>query len=690
MSGHSDRSVCARRWSWLAAALLLVPATALAVIASGCGGGSSGSGGATAAKADTILNDGVVETINSSMATAQAVAVRKGKIIAVGTNDQVAAFQGHNTQVIDLQGQTLMPGFIDTHSHAMGWGAGYTNIVLNKSWIDISSQNMFFKPPPGDPRCASSSDYETCFIPVQTQDDVLSRLETAVANAPAGSTTPIVGFNYDPSRLGTCKICTPPPLAPSPCANNGVGFSCANFEDGHALQYLDALSTTIPIYIVSESGHIVYTNSVALQQQNICTPSGPQTGCVVPSVNQTQEEQMAQFGQFNEDLALAAESNLAAGNGSNPQAFVQIMTNAASGYAQHGYTLVQEGAASAAQTAVYEIATLDPKFPVTAALLIYDPKVPAKEIANEVDEASALRTAVAKNPNLLIAGPKVFGDGSVQGLTAYIGGSGYLPGVTDNTLYAPSYGIWSQPYVGGQDFTESDIANAATLAHRAGFPLFVHQNGTAAIQAALSAMQTAGTVPSLRDLMIHFSMATPSEIALAKQVGVDVTFLMENLYYLGLPLCQQLLGPATTAGFYPAASAIAAGLHVSLHPDTTVTAPDPLFAIWVANTRQTQQPPWYPNQKAATCPVFMGANESISIAQGIKAYTIEGAYEYGLESELGSVEVGKKADFVIFSADPLSMESTPDNLQTIRTIATIHNGTYFPNPNASQTPIWPN
>jgi predicted amidohydrolase YtcJ len=452
--------------------------------------------------------------------------------------------------------------------------------------------------PPGDPRCANPNDYETCFIPVETetQDDVLARLETSVANAPAGSTNPIVGFNYDPSRLGTCKICTPPPLSPSPCPQNGLGFACANFEDGNALQYLDALSTTIPIYIVSESGHIVYTNSIALQQQNICAPGTQPPGCNQPSINVTQEEKMAQFGQLNEDLAIAAETPLAVGNGSNPKAFVQIVTNAVTGYAQHGYTLVQEGSATSTQTALYEIATLDPKFPATAALLFYDPKVPAQEISKEVDEASVLRTTTAKNPNLIVAGPKVFADGSVQGLTAYFGGTGYLPGVTDDTLYAPSYGIWGQTYVGGQDFTELDMANTAALAHKAGFPLFIHQNGIAAIQAALSGMQTAGTVPGLRDLMIHFSMATTSEIALVHQVGLDVTFLMENLYFPGLPHCQQILGPSLTTALFPAASAEAAGLHSSLHPDTPVTPPYPLFAIWMARTRMTQQPTWYPNQ----------------------------------------------------------------------------------------------
>ena len=226
---------------------------------------------------------------------------------------------------------------------------------------------MFFKPPPGDPRCADSTDYETCFIPVQTQDDVIARLKSAVSAA-ASPTAQIVGFNYDPSRLGHSKD----------CSGTGVGFSCPNFEDGHALTYLDALSTTNPIYIISESGHIVYENSVALKLQNICPPPpASQTGCTVPTVNTVQEEQMAQFGQLNEDLALAAESALAAGNGSDPKAFVKIVSTAATAYAHHGYTLLQEGAATPVQTAIYEMATLDSQFPVTAAVLIYDPTVPA-------------------------------------------------------------------------------------------------------------------------------------------------------------------------------------------------------------------------------------------------------------------------------------------------------------------------
>jgi predicted amidohydrolase YtcJ len=655
--------------------ILGLPLLALLSGLTGCGGSSGKSTPPPAPQvADSIYNNGVIETMNGSMATAQAVAVAGGEIIGVGTDAQIAVYQGPNTNVVNLNGQALLPGFIDTHSHMMGWGAGYVNI-RNGSFVDISSVNVFFKPLPGDPRCANASDYQNCFIPVQTQDDVIARLQAAVAAAPS-PTTPIVGFNYDPSRLGQSKE----------CAANGVGFACPNFEDGHALTYLDQLSSTNPISITSESGHIVYVNSVELAALNICQPNKPQVGCTVPSINPPEEEAMAQYGQLNEDLALAAESQIAAGNGSNPSSFVTLLKSAAQAYAQHGYTFIQEGAASPAETAVYELATLDPQFPVTAAPLIYDPK--ATDGTVEVVEALALKAVTKNNPNLLVAGPKYFADGSTQGLTGYVGGNGYLS--LFDTLYSPAYGIWPQPYVGAADFSEAQLASAAVLAHEAKFPIFIHQNGNGAIQNALTAMQMAGTTPALRDLMIHFSGADASQIALAQKLGVGVTLLTENLYYYGLQFCQQIIGPQDTAALYPAASAFSAGLHVSLHPDSPVTPPYPLFAIWVAKTRTTQQPSWYPNLNPNNCPVVQGANESITIAQGIQAYTTEAAWEYGLDNELGSIEVGKTADFVILSADPLAMENTPNDLSTIRTIATVHNGTYFANPNASQPPIWPN
>ncbi len=69
--------------------------------------------------ADTVYRNGFVYTVDGLMTTAEAFAVTDGKFVAVGSNGDMAAFTGPNTQVVDLQGQMTMPGMADTHLHAL-------------------------------------------------------------------------------------------------------------------------------------------------------------------------------------------------------------------------------------------------------------------------------------------------------------------------------------------------------------------------------------------------------------------------------------------------------------------------------------------------------------------------------------------------------------------------------------------
>jgi predicted amidohydrolase YtcJ len=67
--------------------------------------------------ADVIFTNGIILTMDSSNPVAEAIAIREEKVFAVGTNDEVLKNRGDNTIVIDLEGQTLTPGFIDSHTH---------------------------------------------------------------------------------------------------------------------------------------------------------------------------------------------------------------------------------------------------------------------------------------------------------------------------------------------------------------------------------------------------------------------------------------------------------------------------------------------------------------------------------------------------------------------------------------------
>ena len=83
-------------------------------------------GAGAAARADIVLTNGKVITVDDRFSIAQAVAIRGDRILAVGTNQQINALAGPTTRRIDLRGRSLMPGFIDNHAHYQEEGAYWT------------------------------------------------------------------------------------------------------------------------------------------------------------------------------------------------------------------------------------------------------------------------------------------------------------------------------------------------------------------------------------------------------------------------------------------------------------------------------------------------------------------------------------------------------------------------------------
>jgi len=198
--------------------------------------------------------------------------------------------------------------------------------------------------------------------------------------------------------------------------------------------------------------------------------------------------------------------------------------------------------------------------------------------------------------------------------------------------------------------------------------------------------------------VLHATMVTVDQLDQVARLGtVAVSVMPGNVHFFALPECQQVLGRERTVNSYPARSAIKATGRVTLHTDSPVNPPYPIFAIWAAVTRRAQQPEWYPNRDPAKCPEVMAADDiapgdqRISILEGVKGYTIDAAWQYGMENIRGSIEAGKYADMVMLSADPLGddMVNDPDNLKSIRVLGTVRYGTQFPNPNADQPTIWP-
>ncbi|MEY8193007.1 amidohydrolase [Peribacillus simplex] len=171
---------------------------------------------------DTVYFNGKVITMDKGATIAEAVAVKDGKIIAVGSNKEIGKLKGRHTKVVNLMNKVLLPGFYDAHSH------------FPSSGMDGTVQVNLNSPPVG---------------PIKNIDDLIIALKDRTMETHEGEW--ILGRGYDQTLLAEGR---------HPTREN-----------------LDKVSTEHPIYIGHTSGHLAVANSVALKMAGITkdTPDPP-------------------------------------------------------------------------------------------------------------------------------------------------------------------------------------------------------------------------------------------------------------------------------------------------------------------------------------------------------------------------------------------------------------------------------
>jgi predicted amidohydrolase YtcJ len=160
--------------------------------------------------ADTIIENGTIYTVDEERPLAEAIAIKDGKIIYVGSNDSAKLFAGPNTKIIDAEGNFVMPGFIEGHGHIHGLGDFLRDINL---------------------------------MSVANWDEALQRLDSAIKLAKPGEW--IIGRGWHQEKWDK----TP--------AVNHLGYPYKNS--------LDSISPNNPVLLTHASGHSVYVNSKALE-----------------------------------------------------------------------------------------------------------------------------------------------------------------------------------------------------------------------------------------------------------------------------------------------------------------------------------------------------------------------------------------------------------------------------------------
>jgi len=198
--------------------LLSLAATAtLALTASACT--TAGDSADTADTADLVLRGGRVVTVDEALPEAQAVAIRGDRILFVGSDSEVEAYTGRETEVIDLAGRLAIPGFIEGHGHLMGLGQSRLQLDL-----------------------MATASYQ----------DLIDLVAEAVAGAQPGEW--IVGRGWHQSKWDP---------APDPAVRG--------FQTHHALS---EVSPDNPVLLRHASGHASFANALAMElaEVNADTP----------------------------------------------------------------------------------------------------------------------------------------------------------------------------------------------------------------------------------------------------------------------------------------------------------------------------------------------------------------------------------------------------------------------------------
>ena len=245
---------------------------------------------------------------------------------------------------------------------------------------------------------------------------------------------------------------------------------------------------------------------------------------------------------------------------------------------------------------------------------------------------------------------KLMIDGAIFSGLAQMGSPGYLDG---------HEGVWMVP--------EPVLRAYGEVFWRAGFQLHAHANGDAAVDrflALIEGLQTDFPRPDHRSTAEHLAYSTEQQSAQLAKLGAQASVNPYYHYILSEAYSGDWLGPDRAAQRTRLGSLERNGVPLTLHSDAPMAPLSPLTLVWAASERET----------------ISGAKgletERLSRASALAAVTAGAARVIGRENEIGSIRAGKRADFVVLDADPMTAPGS--DLRSINVLATIFGGVPYP------------
>lgn len=516
-----------------------------------------------------VVNADIV-TMNPEKPTAEALAVSGERIVAIGTEPEVRAAIGDYSKFYNLEGQTIVPGFIETHDHLY----------------------------------MSSSQYVMTDVTPFTTPTLAGALEK-IAHTQPNDEGWVIAFGAD-QQLYKEKL-------------------------GPTRDLLDNLFPETPVLVFHLSGHGGFANSEALRRAGVNESTPDPTGGYYEK-----DEKGVLTGYLSGQPAVFSVKMF-------PNPTPENARLAAEARAAKGVTTASEFAIM--NTFVLEglhEATSSSTFPVRIVAGLFSTVPDFEEVAPRLQNY--------ENDLFKIPFIKTWTDGSIQGGTGHLS-EGYH-----------QQDLGGDGATGSQEFFNKQVLRMYEL----GFWPAIHANGDGAIDVALNAIQYAretlgeGATKEIRPQIIHAQYSRPGQIERMAELKAYPTFFITHVYYYGDMHYESTLGPERAQRLSAMNDAFRAGVIPAMHNDPPVTPVDPLLNMWIAIKRQSDSGQ------------VLGANQAITAYQALQAYTINAAFQFGMEKEAGSLEVGKLADFVVLDKNPLKINA--DEIRNIHVMATIRGG----------------
>ena len=515
--------------------------------------------------ADRIFVNGNILTLDEKNSTASALATADGKILAVGTDAEIQALTTDDTEIVALDGKTLLPGFIAAHEHP-------AISAVFRNFLDLSGFTH------------------------GTAAEAWRALEAEVAQTPAGEW--IYAKGLDPVLLAGLAMPT--------------------------RSQLDQIAPDNPLFILAQSMHTAWVNSAALSAMEI-DESSPVPG---EGSYYGRDENGRLNGMLVEKPAL--------------EPFIAPHKNPLKVTA--AYEAELDDLRSAGYTSVASLG-----FNVPAWL--------AKWASSDDLQPRIRQFFYYRGENLtrLEGSPQKESDYfRVLGAKFWYDGSPYSGSMVVDQPYQDSelskqlgiaHGSHGEPVIGTGEFRAQLHAH-----HQRGWQTATHVQGDRAareflqiLEKEFDSLSPAGRQQFIarRHRLEHGLLLKKSQLPALNKLGVTPSFHINHLYYYGDALNGQLLGAQRAQSVLPVKTAFELGMHPTLHADSPMFPADPFSLMQTAITRSTRTG------------TVLGADEALTPIQALRAMTINGAWQLGMEKEIGSLETGKWADLVIVDRNPL-------------------------------------